>query len=111
MNNILIIRTGDSNGPTAAAPGPKDQLARKDLPLCVDCASMIGIKKALLTVPVRNSDRREFIRLHASADDRFRHGGVGGQRRPEIINIEVWHVSISKQNHITVVRENINGGF
>ena len=48
-----------------------DPFDLEKLRLSQDFGSMIGVKKALLTVPVRKPHRQEFIRVHPSPEYRF----------------------------------------
>ena len=43
----------------------------EDLRLSQDFASQVGVKKALLTVPVRKPNRQEFVRTHPDPNYRF----------------------------------------
>jgi hypothetical protein len=54
--------------------GPEDQTDPFDLDklrLSQDFAATLGVKKALLTVPVRRPNRQEFIRVHPGVDWRL----------------------------------------
>src|SRR5262245_52740204 len=58
--------TADTDTP--AAPDPFDPAS---LRLSQDYAANIGVKKALLSVPVRKPDKSWFVRVHPSKDYRL----------------------------------------
>jgi hypothetical protein len=55
----------------------------EDLRLSQNFADQIGVKKALLTVPVRKPNRQWFIRVHADQDHRFQTGLLEFQEERE----------------------------
>jgi hypothetical protein len=60
----------EQTGPTQEATGP-DPFDPASLRLTQDLAAGIGVKKALLSVPVRKPDRGWFVRVHPGEDYRL----------------------------------------
>jgi hypothetical protein len=54
-----------------AAPEPERDFDLSRLRLSQDFAGLVGVKKALLTVPVRKPHRQAFVRVHPSEGYRF----------------------------------------
>lgn len=62
--------SGSGNGALYEAPA-NDMFDLERLRLSQDFDSMVGVKKALLVVPVRKPQRQEFIRVHPDETYRF----------------------------------------
>lgn len=70
FDSLLLIqpggsRGGDGSGPDApASPHLEDSFDPARLRLSQDFGSDLGVKKALLTIPVRKPDKQTFVRVH-----------------------------------------------
>ena len=80
----------DNNTDKRATPDPFADLSK--LRISQDFAAGIGVKKALLTVPVRKPDRQWFIRVHPAEDYRLETAilELRDEREAYLVAPELW---------------------
>ena len=73
-------------------PEPSDPFDPANLRLSQDFASSIGVKKALLTVPVRKPDRQWFVRVHPEAGWRLETAilEIKDERESYLVDRSLW---------------------
>jgi hypothetical protein len=77
--------------PATAAPAP-DPFDPASLRLSQDIAASIGVKKALLTVPVRKPDKSWFVRVHPDENYRLQTAVIElkEDRETYLVSRELW---------------------
>ena len=85
-----------SNADSAGAHETKDGASKFDvskLRLSQDFASNVGVKKALLTVPVRKPDRQSFVRVHPDPQYRLQTAvlELKEDRETYLVDPDLWN--------------------
>ena len=80
------------NEGTNEAADPRDQFDLEQLRLSQDFSGMIGIKKAIVTVPVRKPHRQWFVRAHPDASWRLETAvlELADQRETYLVHADLW---------------------
>jgi len=92
-DSILVPESASNNGkPKAPAPSSPDRFDVSRLRLSQDFASAVGVKKALITVPVKKPERDWFVRVHPSEEYRLQTAvlELKSEREVYLIEPELW---------------------
>ena len=89
MEQSEIVQSGEQG----AAPSAKGSgISLEQLRLSQDFAANLGVKKAILTVPVRKPNRQWFIRVHPGEDWRLQTGVIelSEEREVYLVDRPLW---------------------